>query len=45
VSGWPSACYGLNYDTRSVGDDLQQARGLALLIRKSEEAVETFLAH
>ncbi|APG06969.1 hypothetical protein BKD09_01385 [Bradyrhizobium japonicum] len=32
-------------DARSGVDDLRQARELALLICKSEEAVETFLAH
>ncbi|SDJ74768.1 hypothetical protein SAMN05216338_106335 [Bradyrhizobium sp. Rc2d] len=32
-------------DSRSAADDLRQARELALLICKSEDAVESFLAH
>jgi hypothetical protein len=32
-------------DSRSAIDDLRQARELALLICKSEEAIETFIAH
>lgn len=32
-------------DSRSVLDDLRQARELALLICKSEDAIESFLAH
>jgi hypothetical protein len=30
---------------RSAGDDLRQARELALLFRKSEEAIDTFIKH
>ena len=32
-------------DTPSAGDDLRQARELALLICRSEEAIDTFIAH
>jgi hypothetical protein len=32
-------------DTRSAGDDLRQVRELVLLICRSEEATETFIAH
>lgn len=32
-------------DTRSAADDRRQARELALLFCKSEEAIETFIAH
>jgi hypothetical protein len=32
-------------DTRSAGHDLRQARELAMLICRSEEAIETFIAH
>jgi hypothetical protein len=32
-------------DSRSAVDDMRQARELALLICKSEEAIETFIAH
>jgi hypothetical protein len=32
-------------DAHSAVDDLRQARDLALLICKSEEAIESFIAH
>jgi hypothetical protein len=32
-------------DSRSAINDLRQARELALLICRSEEAIETFIAH